>query len=139
VILILTVPWTGSLRRPDLPEGASFEVVSADGDQVTVDAWSEDQVGLERWAAAQGYHTPASVRSEQLWIALYQTDPAVFAAVEQMVEVSTPVRLATRAATVRRVSQTVAGLRDALQASGFSYVDDAWLDQLWRAAGQVET
>jgi hypothetical protein len=132
-----------------IPEGEQFDPASAP-DHVLfwriverrfdrIEVQSSDPEALQRWAASRGYYTPESVRSEQLWIALYQTDLAVFAAVEQMVESSTPIRLATRAAIVRRVSQTVAGLRDALQASGFDYVDDAWLDRLWQAAIQIET
>lgn len=137
--MIIRVPVIDQPRRPALPANTDYSLVEDHGSEMTVNATAAEPAALERWAAAQGYYTPEVVRSEQLWIALYQIDPAVFAAVEALVEASTPIRLATRAATVRRVSQTVAGLRDALQASGFTYVDDAWLDQLWRAAVQVET
>jgi hypothetical protein len=111
-----------------------------DGDKTVREVVSTAPDALARWAAALGYFTPKSVRSEQLWIALLQRDAAVFAATESLAESDPVIRIAVRhASTIRRQSQMVAQLATALRAQGFDQVTDAWLDELWREAVQVET
>lgn len=121
-------------RRPELPDGIGYRLVSDHGDSMTVEVSDE----AEAWAVEQGYHTPTRVTSGRFQLALKAKDPQVYAAVRQMIDSDEDLALAAGEPYFNRNAATIAGLQQHLQASGFDQVTDEWVDELFREAYLLE-
>jgi len=136
--MLLTTRWKtdGATRAADLPENTAHRIASQAAESCTVELLGgpEERAAAEKHAAALGTHVPQSVRSEQFWLALLAIDEGLFDQAEALIESNKAYRVAARQApTVSRDSQTMRAVQQALG------VSDAFVDQLFMAAVQVET
>lgn len=132
---------TGAIEnrvRPDLPEGVTgFRLIEDHGDTMTVDIQT-DLTTAELVAAIPSY-VPEQTSAGKFWVALQRKDAEIRAAVEQLVQSDDEMRLAAQhEPTISRHGQRVLQVQAWCQASGFPHVTDAWLDELFREAVQVQ-
>ena len=132
MIVTVSVITESDSRRPNLPEGIGFRLITDHGNAMTIQ--TSDTPEVEQWAVEQGYIVPARVTSGRFQLALKAKDSAVYAAVRQMIDADEDLRLAAGEPYFNRGSTTISGLQAQLQSMGFSQVTDEWVDDVFRDA-----